>query len=76
MLLCPACLPLRPADGPFWGGNPIWGSLVAIVSALIIGSCLAYALVNVVPLPPRVASEAVGLFLITMSLGLTAIFLK
>jgi hypothetical protein len=32
--------------------------------------------VQVVPLPPRMANEAVGLFLITMCLGFTAIFLK
>jgi hypothetical protein len=32
--------------------------------------------VQVLPLPPRLASEAVGLFLITMILGCTAIFLK
>lgn len=31
---------------------------------------------QVVPMPPRLASEAVGLFLITMILGFTAIFLK
>jgi hypothetical protein len=32
--------------------------------------------VQVVPLPPRMGSEAVGFFLITMCLGFTAIFLK
>lgn len=66
----------RNPDGPFWGGNPMWGALGATVLSLIIGSILAYALVNVVPMPPRLASEAVGLFLITMILGFTAIFLK
>ncbi|KAI3429256.1 hypothetical protein D9Q98_005353 [Chlorella vulgaris] len=66
----------RNPEGPFWGGNPIWGSLAAIVGALVVGSTLSYALVNVLPLPPRLASEAVGLFLITMILGCTAIFLK
>ncbi len=41
-------LPMRlPADGPFWGGNPMWGALGATVLSLIIGSILAYALVSV-----------------------------
>jgi len=31
---------------------------------------------QVVPLPPRLASEAVGFFLIVMGVGFTAIFLK
>lgn len=34
------------------------------------------ATLQVVPMPPRIASEAVGLFLITMILGFTSIFLK
>ena len=35
------------ADGPFWGGNAMWGALVATVASLVIGSILSYALVNV-----------------------------
>ena len=65
-----------PIDGPFWGGNPIWGALGTMVLALVLGSILSYTLVNVVPLPSCFASEAVGLFAITMTLGFTAIFLK
>jgi hypothetical protein len=38
---------LATADGPFWGGNPIWGALGATVLSLIIGSVLSYILVNV-----------------------------
>lgn len=66
----------RSPDGPFWGGNAMWGALAATVASLVIGSILSYALVNVVPLPPRLASEAVGFFLIVMGVGFTAIFLK
>ncbi|EFN59567.1 hypothetical protein CHLNCDRAFT_132902 [Chlorella variabilis] len=66
----------RNPDGPYWGGNPMWGALGAVVLALVLGSLLSYALVNMVPLPPRLASEAVGLFLITMCLGFTALYLK
>lgn len=40
-------MPVPPADGPFWGGNAMWGALAAIVASLVIGSILSYALVNV-----------------------------
>ena len=44
------CLPLHPfTDGPFWGGNAMWGALAATVASLVIGSILSYALVNVRP---------------------------
>ena len=40
-------MPVPLADGPFWGGNAMWGALAAIVASLVIGSILSYALVNV-----------------------------
>lgn len=66
----------RNPDGPYWGGNPMWGALGAIVLALVLGSIASYVLVNTVAMPARFPTEAIGLFLITMSLGFTAIFLK
>lgn len=36
-----------PADGPFWGGNAMWGALFGIVAALVVGSIFSYVLVNV-----------------------------
>lgn len=46
-LPCPAPPLPSPADGPFWGGNAMWGALAATVASLVIGSILSYALVNV-----------------------------
>lgn len=66
----------RDPDGPHWGGSPIWGALVATIGAVVVGGVVSYALVQFLPLPPRVSGEALGLLLITLVLGFTCIFLK
>jgi ATP-dependent HslUV protease ATP-binding subunit HslU len=66
----------RDPDGPHWGGNPVWGALVSTILGLMMGGLLAYAAAMYAPLPPRVGSEAVGMLLIALMLGFTAIYLK
>lgn len=56
--------------------TPLWGALGSTVLALLLGGVLSYLLVSALPLPPRITSEGLGSFLITMSLGFAAIFLK
>lgn len=66
----------RDPDGPHIGGSPIWGALGSTLLALIVGGVVSYALVHVLPVPPRLSGEAVGLFLISICLGAACIFLK
>lgn len=66
----------RNPDGPYLGGSPIWGALGTTILSLILGAVLSYVLVQVLPLPPRVSGEAVGLFFIALSLGFGCIFVK
>ena len=66
----------RDPDGPHWGGSPVWGALVSTIASLIFGGALSFILVQALPLPPRVSGEAVGLLLITLTLGFFSIFLK
>lgn len=66
----------RNPDGPYLGGSPIWGALGTTILSLLLGAVLSYALVQVLPIPPRITGEAVGLFLITIALGVGCIFVK
>jgi hypothetical protein len=66
----------RNPEGPFWGNSPIWGALLSTVFSLIAGGLLSYALAQVLPLPPKISIDAMGLFVITMTLGFTCLFLK
>lgn len=56
--------------------TPIWGALGTTLLALVLGGVVSYVLVNVLPLPPRIAPEGLGSFLIGFFLGCAAIFLK
>ncbi len=67
----------RNPDGPYWGNSPIWGALVTTICALVVGGLLSYVLGAVgIPLPPKVSVDAMGLFVLVMSLGFVALFLK
>lgn len=66
----------RNPDGPYWGNSPIWGALLSTVLSLIAGGLLSYVLAQILPLPPKISIDAMGLFVITMSLGFTCLFLK
>lgn len=66
----------RNPDGPYWGNSPIWGALLTTVLSLVGGGLVSYVLAQVVPLPPKISIDAMGLFVITITLGWTAIFLK
>lgn len=66
----------RNPDGPYWGNSPIWGALVSTVLALMVGGLLSYGLAQFIPLPPKVSIDAMGLFVITMTLGFACLFLK
>jgi len=48
-LTLPLLLLLSPlaAEGPFWGGNAVWGALGATVISLLVGSILAYLVATV-----------------------------
>ena len=79
---CPAPPPPPPppgpctADGPHWGGSPIWGALGNTVAALLLGAALGFFFVQSVPLPAALSSDGVFLFLITLFLGFVALYLK
>jgi hypothetical protein len=66
----------RNPDGPYWGNSPIWGALLTTIGALIAGGLLSYVLAQVLPLPPQISIDAMGLFVITIGLGFTCLFLK
>lgn len=66
----------RNPDGPHLGGSPVWGALGSTLLGLLGGAAASFLALQVLPLPPRVAGEAAGLFLISLSLGFTCIFLK
>lgn len=66
----------RNPDGPYWGGSPIWGALLNTVAGLLIGGVLSFTLAQVLPLPARLSAEGVGLFLMIICLGFTALYLK
>ena len=67
----------RNPDGPYWGNSPIWGALVTTVCALAAGGLLSYAIGALgIPLPPKVSLDAMGLFVLTITLGFTALFVK
>lgn len=66
----------RNPDGPYWGNSPIWGALVSTVMSLIAGGLISYILAQFIPLPPKISIDAMGLFVITMTLGFTCLFLK
>lgn len=66
----------RDPEGPHLGGSPVWGALGSTLLGLVGGALLSVALVQLLPLPPRVTGEAAGLLLIALSLGFTCIFLK
>eukprot|EP00890_Picochlorum_soloecismus_P000935 jgi/Picsp_1/1842/NSC_05309-R1_protein len=66
----------RNPDGPYWGNSPIWGALFNTILALALGGAVSYLLAQFVPLPPKISIDAMGLFVITMTLGCACIFLK
>lgn len=66
----------RNPDGPYLGGSPIWGALGSTLLALLVGAVLSYCLIQVLPLPPQISGEGIGLFFIVLSLGFGCIFLK
>lgn len=65
-----------PTDGPYWGGNAIFGALGATIVALVVGGLICFGAMSALPLPPHASSEGVGLLLMTLTLGFTALFLK
>jgi len=66
----------RNPDGPYWGNSPIWGALLNTMLALAFGGVVSYLLAQFVPLPAKISIDAMGLFVITMTLGFACIFLK
>lgn len=47
------------------------------ICALAVGGLLSYVIGSLgIPLPPKVSLDAMGLFVLTISLGFAALFLK
>lgn len=66
----------RDPDGPHLGGSPIWGALITTILALVVSGAVAFVTVQAMPLHHSISGEAAWLFLLSLGLGFSCIFLK
>lgn len=66
----------RDPDGPHFGGNAVFGALGTALLALLLAGLGSFALVQVMPMPFNLSAARVSTFLMTLLVGVAALFLK
>ncbi|KAL6770751.1 CGL73 [Auxenochlorella protothecoides x Auxenochlorella symbiontica] len=66
----------RDPDGPFFGGNAIWGALAAGMAGLVLGGFAVFGAVRFMPIPASVGTGAPFAFLLVLLLGVIALYIR